>query len=88
MANNPYNYQRYLDALRPPERRAVVSGSISLINEINDRRQEAEEVMRRQIFYDYYGGVHRSREEMWAANAWIERSRGRQACQRMLDDLP
>lgn len=46
------------------------------------------EVGSRVMYVDYRGGLHRTRREMWEANAGIEEAAGRSACQRMLDDPP
>jgi len=86
VAFNPYDYQRYFDALSSRQRSAVVSGSISLINHVADVGRGAEEAMRRQQEEQYYidsqRGRHTTALSARQANAWQGGARGEGDCQR------
>lgn len=84
---NPYDYQRYLDLMRPPiglpPRAGMSHGDIERYRLI---RQEAEEAMWRdrhiQEYYDSCGGIHTDLRRAWQAESFIEGIKGLSDCRR------
>jgi len=88
MPYNPYDYRRYLDVLN--SRRALTTRAGMSFEEhlrSTELKRQAAEIAQREIFSDFHGGIHRTREGMWRANAQIEDREGHGWCQNKLNDL-
>ena len=93
MPFNPYESQRYFDLPRPPLPPLALPPragfSVEDLEDIRGMKEEAERAGRIQAEYfsnmDWLGKPHRTKEEMWEANAAFEESNGRDSCQRMLN---